>query len=119
MPHGARSARLRAVTRLAAGALALALIGGTLASDFAQYRSSNLAPTARYEELAAIGKRFAGRGPTLFTDFDEYAMYVLRQLDVAGPDFVYPPPSLAALAGGYGLPVEAIAPRRRRSPPTR
>jgi hypothetical protein len=105
-PDRTRAARLHAVAALAAGALALALIGGTLASDFAQYRSSNLAPTARYEELAAIDKRFAGRGPTLFVDFDEYAMYVLRHLDVAGPDFVYPPPALAALAGGYGLPVE-------------
>jgi hypothetical protein len=30
---------------------------------------------------------------------------VLRDLDVGGPDFVYPPPALAALAGGYGRPV--------------
>lgn len=113
-PRSTRSARAHAVAGLATGALALALIGGMLASDFAQYRSSNLAPTARYEELAAIDKRFAGRGPTLFTDFDEYAMYVLRHLDVGGPDFVYPPPALAALAGGYGLPVELD----RASPPT-
>ena len=80
-------------------------LGGVLASDVAQYHSSNLAPTARYEELASIGDRFAGRGPTLFTDFDEYSMYALRHLDVGGPDFVYPPPALAALAGGYGRPV--------------
>ena len=77
-----------------------------LASDAAQYHSSNLAPTARYEELASINKRFAGRGPALFTDFDEYSMYVLRDLDVGGPDFVYPPPALASLAGGYGRPVQ-------------
>jgi hypothetical protein len=88
-----------------AALLALALVGGVLASDVAQYHSSNLAPTARYEELASINDRFAGRGPTLFTDFDEYSMYALRDLDVGGPDFVYPPPALAALAGGYGRPV--------------
>jgi hypothetical protein len=76
-----------------------------LASDLAQYHSSTLAPTARYEELASIDKRFAGRGPTLFTDFDEYSMYALRHLDVGGPNFVYPPPALASLAGGYGRPV--------------
>jgi hypothetical protein len=91
--------------RPAAALLALALLGGVLASDVAQYHGSNLAPTARYEELASIGDRFAGRGPTLFTDFDEYSMYALRRLDVGGPDFVYPPPALASLAGGYGRPV--------------
>jgi hypothetical protein len=91
----------------AAALLALALAGGALASDLAQYHSSNLAPTARYEELASLGKRFAGRGPALFTDFDEYSMYVLRRLDVSGPDFVYPPrPAAGALAVAYGHPVE-------------
>jgi hypothetical protein len=91
--------------RLLPALLALALIGGVIASDATQYHSSNLAPTARYEELASINRRFAGRGPALFTDFDEYSMYVLRDLDVGGPDFVYPPPALASLAGGYGRPV--------------
>jgi hypothetical protein len=72
----------------------------------------NLAPTARYEELASVGERFAGRGPALFTDFDEYAMYELRSLDIGGPDFVYPPAALAPAAGGYGKPVdlERVAP---------
>jgi hypothetical protein len=92
-------------SRPLAALLALALVGGVLASDLAQYHSSNLAPTARYEELASIDERFAGRGPTLFTDFDEYSMYVLRHLDIGGPDFVYPPAALAGLAGGYGRPV--------------
>jgi hypothetical protein len=96
----------RAAARVAAVLLALVLLGGELASDAAQYHSSNLAPTARYQELASINRRFAGRGPTLFTDFDEYSMYELRDLDVGGPDFVYPPPALAGLAGGYGRPVD-------------
>jgi hypothetical protein len=94
------------VTSLLAALLALALLGGVLASDALQYRASNLAPTARYEELASLNSRFAGKGPTLFTDFDEYSMYELRDLDVGGPDFVYPPAALAASAGGYGDPVE-------------
>jgi hypothetical protein len=101
-PRGPRRA---ARTRPFAALLALALVGGVVASDLAQYHSSNLAPTARYEELAAIDERFAERGPTLFTDFDEYSMYALRHLDVGGPDFVYPPAALAGLAGGYGRPV--------------
>ena len=76
-----------------------------LVSDASQYHVSNLAPTARYEELARLNSRFAGQGPTLFTDFDEYSLYVLRDLDVGGPDFVYPPPAAAAAAGGHGRPV--------------
>jgi hypothetical protein len=99
-------ARRRLVSAVAAPAVALALTGAVLASDFAQYRSSNLAPTARYEEMANVNSRFAGEGPALVTDFDEYALYGLRGLDVGGPDFMYPPRALAALAGGYGQPVE-------------
>ncbi len=91
---------------LLAPLVAFALVGGVLASDALQYHSSNLAPTARYDELASLNARFAGRGPTLFTDFDEYSMYELRDLDVGGPDFVYPPGALASIAGGYGRPVD-------------
>ncbi len=93
--------------RIAAALAAFLLVGGVLGSDVLLYHSSNLAPTARYEELASMNKRFAGRGPTLFTDFDEYSLYELRDMDVGGPDFVYPPPALAAAAGGYGDPVES------------
>jgi hypothetical protein len=96
----------RSFWRPAAALLALLLAGGTLASDALQYHSSDLAPTARYQELASLNSRFAGRGPTLFTDFDEYSMYELRDLDVGGPDFMYPPPTLAGAAGGYGRPVD-------------
>jgi hypothetical protein len=100
--------------RILAPLLALALLGGVLASDTLQYKASNLAPTARYDELASIDTRFAGRGPTLFTDFDEYALYELHDLDVGGPDFVYPPPALAGAAGGHGHPVQLnrIAPAK-------
>jgi hypothetical protein len=101
-----RSLPRRVVSLGGAALLALALSGGVLVSDAMQYRASDLAPSARYEELASIGSRFAGRGPTLFTDFDEYSMYELRDLDVGGPDFVYPPPAVAASAGGYGQPVD-------------
>jgi hypothetical protein len=101
--RGAGAARAGAV---AAALLALALAGGELASDLAQYHTANLAPTARYRELLSLNHRFAGRGPALVSDFDEYALYALRDLDVGGANFVYPPPALAGLADGYGYPVQ-------------
>jgi hypothetical protein len=102
-----------------AALLALALGGGALASDALQYHASNLAPTRRYEELSALASRFAGQGPTLFTDFDEWSLYELRDLDVGGPDFAYPPAALAAAAAGYGDPVDLdrLAPSALRAYP--
>src|SRR5262249_52287370 len=91
--------------RRAAPVLAVVLAGGVLASDALQYHGSNLAPTARYQELARVNARFAGTGPTLFTDFDEYSLYELRDLDVGGPNFEHPPPALARVAS-YRYPVE-------------
>ena len=64
-------AALRAAANAAGAAggrrwlLAVVLAGGIGVSDAMQYHSSNLAPTARYDELASLNKRFAGRGPTL------------------------------------------------------
>jgi hypothetical protein len=100
-------------SRLAGALLAIALLGGVIASDAMQYHGSNLAPTGRYQEMASLNSRLAGRGPTVFTDFDEYALYELRDLDVGGPDFAYPPPALAGAAGSYGAPVDL-----NRVPPT-
>jgi hypothetical protein len=96
-------AALRAsALRRAAPLLALALAGGVLASDAMLYHSSNLAPTGRYEEMASLNARFTGKGPALFTDFDEYALYELRDMDVGGPNFIYPPPTLTGSLVGNG-----------------
>jgi hypothetical protein len=91
--------------RPAALALALILAAGVLASDALQYHDTALAPTARYDELASIGNRFARRGPALFTDFDEYALYELRNVDVGGPDFLFPPVGLEGIDTGHGAEV--------------
>ena len=85
--------------------VAAVLIGGIGISDAMQYHTTNLAPTARYEELASIDSRFAGRGPALFVGFDEYALYVLRDLDIGGLEFTYPPVGLH-LASKHGAPVD-------------
>jgi hypothetical protein len=96
----------RPPTRPVAALLALAIAGGVSLSDAIQYRDSPLAPTARYEELASLNARFAGGGPTLFTDFDEYSMYELRALDVAGPGFLFPPLGLPHASEGHGHSVD-------------
>jgi hypothetical protein len=101
-----RASPRRSVFRPTALLLAFALAGGVLASNAMEYHSSNLAPTARYDELASLNARFAGRGPTLFTDFDEYALYELRDLDVGGVDFSYPPVALKGVAKGHGGAVD-------------
>jgi hypothetical protein len=107
---------LRPLLAPAALLLALALAGGVAASDALQYHGSNLAPTARYEELASIDSRFAGRGPALFTDYDEYSLYLLRDLDVGGPGFMYPPPAIAQTEGRPAN-LDLISPAALRSYP--
>jgi len=100
--------------RTAAFGLALVLSAGVLVSDAIQYHASNLAPTARYDELASLDARYAGHGPALFTDYDEYALYDLHDLDVGGPNFIYPPPALAGIVphNGYPVDLDRIPPAR-------
>jgi hypothetical protein len=70
---------------LVAGAIAL----GVLGSDALAYHATGLAPTQRYSEFIAIGHRFAGQGPALLSDFDEYGLYVLRDMRVDAPGYAY------------------------------
>jgi hypothetical protein len=70
--------RRRGVSLL--GWLAAAVIaGGVLYGNAIVYHDITLAPAARYHDLAAIGKRYAGKGPALYPAFDEYAEYFLRE----------------------------------------
>jgi hypothetical protein len=80
-------------TRLLGGILVGGLlVFGVLASDGLLYHGTNLAPTARYTELGSIGERFAGVGPTLAPDFDEYDFYLLREMEVDIPGVAYAGP---------------------------
>ncbi len=106
----------RPVLRPAALLLALVLVGGVAASDAMQYHGSNLAPTARYEELASLDSRFAGRGPALFTDYDEYSLYLLRDLDVGGPGFMFPPRAIVQREG-QPADLDRISPAALRAYP--
>jgi hypothetical protein len=68
--------------RLAALVLGLVLTVGVLGSNAMTYRGVQNAPGRRYAELVKIDDRFAGRGPALFSEYDEYSGYFLRKVQV-------------------------------------
>jgi hypothetical protein len=70
---------------LVAGVIALGIFG----SDALAYHATGLAPTQRYTELSAIGEHFSGQGPALLTDFDEYGLFLLREVRVDSPGYAY------------------------------
>jgi hypothetical protein len=78
---------MRGGLRAAGAGVAVLLVGGVLLSDALTYHETNLAPTDRFDELLDIGEQYAGRGPTLVPDFDEYAFYALRDMAPDGPGF--------------------------------
>jgi hypothetical protein len=89
--------------RRAEALIVLALVGGgVLISDAETYHDTNLAPTGRFDELVSIGDRFAGDGPALTPDFDEFTFYALRDLAPDGPGNAYKNPRLGTLRGGGG-----------------
>jgi hypothetical protein len=73
--HGSRRRGVSLLGWLVAAVIA----GGVLYGNAIIYHDTTLAPAARYHDLAAIGKRYAGQGPTLFPAFDEYAEYFLHE----------------------------------------
>jgi hypothetical protein len=83
--------------QLQGAVLAVLIAGGVLASDAFLYHGTNLAPTTRYIELLSVGHRFAGQGPTLIPDFDEYDFYALRWENIDGPGFA------GDMRGSFGL----------------
>jgi hypothetical protein len=78
--------------------VAAVIAGGVLYGNAITYHDTTLAPAARYHDLATIGKRYAGQGPTLFPGFDEYAEYFLREED--GSSSVNPSHGEIGLAPG-------------------
>ncbi len=71
--------RGRRVEAIAGGVV---LLGALLWSNALQYRDVDLAPSSRLAELATIGHRFSGQGPTLLTEYEPYgARHFLRGMD--------------------------------------
>jgi hypothetical protein len=76
---GRRGRRIEAVV------VAAVIAGGVLWSNALAYHEVNLAPHDRLAELERIGKRIAGEGPTLMTDYEPYgARHLLRDADPEG-----------------------------------
>jgi hypothetical protein len=74
----ARDARLEAL------ALACVLAAGVVVSNAFVYHEVSLAPQDRLEELADLGDRTAGRGPVLYTEFEEFGKHFLRDSQPVG-----------------------------------
>ncbi len=94
----------QAARRAEAGLLLAAVALGVLWSDALLYHDTNLAPTARFDEQEQINARFAGQGPTLLTDFDEYALFQLRDLEPSSPGFALEPAFAATYSSGASVP---------------
>jgi hypothetical protein len=63
---------------VAAYSVAAVLAFGVLLSNALAYYEVSLAPRERLAELSEIGDRISGQGPTLYTEFEEFAKHFLR-----------------------------------------
>jgi hypothetical protein len=65
--------------------VAFVVVAGVAWSDALAYHDVALTPHDRHAELARIGQRFAGQGPTLMTEYDPYGpRWFLRRMDAEG-----------------------------------
>jgi hypothetical protein len=83
----ARVAPLRPMRLIPLGAGA-ALALGVLYGNALQYHATPISDYSRYVDLKRVDKEFAGQGPALFPNFDEYGEYILR--DARGSGLVNP-----------------------------
>jgi hypothetical protein len=73
--------------------LGSAVAGGVLLGNAKAYHETWVAPASRLHDLEQIGKRFGGKGPAFYPDFEELSEYLLR--DEGATVTVSPPPGLA------------------------
>lgn len=71
--------------RVEGSLLAAALAFGVLWTNALAYHDADLAPRDRMEELADIGVKLAGKGPTLYPEFEEFGKHFLRDAAPTGP----------------------------------
>ena len=98
------------------GALVLvALVGGVAWSNGLASTEAYLAPYGQLAELESIGKRFAGDGPALMTEYQPYGVrHFLRRLDPEGASELrrrlVPLADGTLLAKGETAPIDLFAP---------
>jgi len=91
--------------RLEAALLALVLAGAVLVSNAFVYHDSSLAPRERLQELSTVNELAAGRGPLLYTEFEEFGKHFLRDTQPVGATEGITVPSLSPeLPDGGGRP---------------
>lgn len=86
--------------------LLIAISGGVLWTNALQYHSARVGPRQRFDELASIGNRFAGTGPTFYNQVDEFAVHFLRR------ERPYDSSSYAGVTLRAGLPPRPAADSR-------
>jgi hypothetical protein len=60
------------------------IAAGLLWTNALQYHDASPAPADRFTELAEVGGRIDGEGPTLYPEFEEFAKHFLRRGDPEG-----------------------------------
>jgi len=70
--------------RLAGLGLAALVGGGVLLSNAMAYHEAGLAPRERFVELERVGEKLEGKGPTLYTEFDEHDKVFLSKAQPEG-----------------------------------
>ncbi len=102
--------------RLSAVLVAAALAGGVIVSNAKAYHEVSNAPRERLAELSRIGELTDGHGPTLYTEFEEFAKHFLRDAQPVGASEGFRVPGLSPkLRGGaiprfgFGTPVDRLA----------
>ena len=71
-----RSPRIEGLGLMLGGGVA----AGVLVSCALVYAGARVTPEERFEELASIDSRYAGRGPLLVNEREDYAKYLLRHV---------------------------------------
>ena len=82
-----------------------------LASNAFVYHDASLAPRERLAELDTVAERTAGRGPVLYTEFEEFAKHFLRDSDPVGASEAFTVSGLTPLtrdgaAPRFGYPID-------------
>jgi hypothetical protein len=101
--------------RLTGSVLLAVLAAGVLWSNVLAYGGVDLAPYGQLRELEQIGRRFAGEGPALMTEYNPYgARHFLRDLDAEGAselrERVVPLRGGGTVAKGFAVDTDRIDP---------